>query len=577
VAIEAADGLGTGDTTIDVSPSHPTRGHISARRYSEPFGEARCTPPLTFGAFPDDHTFLGKTTDAGTGLVDMGARKYDPATGRFLSADPVFQPGSPQTMGGYAYAGNDPVNSSDPTGLTKCDADPGACSHDTQVAVGAASPCDNQTGYGKRECEQTEVDERPAPPAAHTCNASCQQGRIAAARYTNQDPASQNWMTITTGNPSLSKSQNAINAYKAGARGGPVSVGDVLLDVANFITDYRAIEDCPHDVNASCVLAVVGDLPIGKITKASKVTKLLRASDDADAAASRAIGDLCAAAGHSFKADTPVEMADGPTRPIQEVKVGDEIENAQPNGHDENHRVDQVHVTRDDKDFTDLIVATPSGPATITSTQNHPYYDLTTNQFADASQLKPGDRLQTDAPGPVTVETVHSYTSSMVTYDLTIDGLHTYYVEAGDTPVLVHNSGCFDPAGVGAGLPEYAGGATSGTGVASDGRVYGIVSGNKSADADLLKIVNDRLRAAGSLPGAANSARASDAEQKFAATMIRDGIDNADIVINNPAGPCTVTLGCNDVLSTILGDRTLTVHWPDGNGGWASQTYGGSG
>ena len=29
----------------------------------------------------------------------------------------------------------------------------------------------------------------------------------------------------------------------------------------------------------------------------------------------------------------------------------------------------------------------------------------------------------------------------MVTYNLTIDGLHTYYVEAGTTPVLVHNCG----------------------------------------------------------------------------------------------------------------------------------------
>jgi hypothetical protein len=38
-----------------------------------------------------------------------------------------------------------------------------------------------------------------------------------------------------------------------------------------------------------------------------------------------------------------------------------------------------------------------------------------------------------------------------------------------------------------------------------------------------------------------------------------------------------VTLGCNDVLDTILGDRTLTIHWPDGNGGWVSQTYGGAG
>ncbi|GAA1999419.1 RHS repeat-associated core domain-containing protein [Catenulispora subtropica] len=117
VAIEAGDHQGTGTTTIDDTPGHATRGHISARRYTKPFGEPRGTAPATFGTFPDDHTFLGKTSDTSTGLVDVGARKYDPGTGRFLSADPVFQPADPLTLGGYAYAGNDPVNSSDPSGL----------------------------------------------------------------------------------------------------------------------------------------------------------------------------------------------------------------------------------------------------------------------------------------------------------------------------------------------------------------------------------------------------------------------------------------------------------------------------
>ncbi|MFJ2134392.1 NucA/NucB deoxyribonuclease domain-containing protein [Streptomyces sp. NPDC087845] len=34
-----------------------------------------------------------------------------------------------------------------------------------------------------------------------------------------------------------------------------------------------------------------------------------------------------------------------------------------------------------------------------------------------------------------------AYTASRTTYDLSIDGLHTYYVLAGETPVLVHNCG----------------------------------------------------------------------------------------------------------------------------------------
>lgn len=107
---EIANNQGTGSTAVDAAT-----GHILGRRYVKPFGDPRGTAAPSW---PDDHTFLNKTTDASTGLVDIGARKYDPVTGRFISADPVFQPNSPQSLGGYSYAGGDPVSNSDPTGLS---------------------------------------------------------------------------------------------------------------------------------------------------------------------------------------------------------------------------------------------------------------------------------------------------------------------------------------------------------------------------------------------------------------------------------------------------------------------------
>ncbi|WP_158101837.1 DddA-like double-stranded DNA deaminase toxin [Streptomyces swartbergensis] len=78
----------------------------------------------------------------------------------------------------------------------------------------------------------------------------------------------------------------------------------------------------------------------------------------------------------------------------------------------------------------------------------------------------------------------------------------------------------------------------------------------------MIDIVNDRLRKAGFLKGAAKSARASDVEQKMAATMIRDGVDKAKLVINNPAGQCAQPLGCHRVLDAILGKRQLTYTGP---------------
>ena len=54
----------------------------------------------------------GCQSDADTGLVLMGHRYYDSRIGRFISQDPAKNGGN-----WYAYAGNNPVNKTDPSGL----------------------------------------------------------------------------------------------------------------------------------------------------------------------------------------------------------------------------------------------------------------------------------------------------------------------------------------------------------------------------------------------------------------------------------------------------------------------------
>lgn len=52
------------------------------------------------------------------GLIHMNGRIYDPELGRFLSADPFVQfPESTQGFNRYAYAGNNPLSYSDPSGF----------------------------------------------------------------------------------------------------------------------------------------------------------------------------------------------------------------------------------------------------------------------------------------------------------------------------------------------------------------------------------------------------------------------------------------------------------------------------
>ena len=84
-----------------------------------PFGEIFSNqginggPPLVDLAYK----FTGREYDPETGLYYFGARYYDPAIGRFLTPDSIVQnPADPQSLNRFAYARNNPLLYTDPTG-----------------------------------------------------------------------------------------------------------------------------------------------------------------------------------------------------------------------------------------------------------------------------------------------------------------------------------------------------------------------------------------------------------------------------------------------------------------------------
>ncbi|MGW1757086.1 RHS repeat-associated core domain-containing protein [Streptomyces mirabilis] len=101
---------GTAEIAVKASDS------AIVQRRTLPFGEARGTKPAA-GAWPGEKSFVGGTADASTGLIQLGAREYDPAAGRFLSGDPKLDLGDPQHLNPYAYGRNNPLAFPDPTGL----------------------------------------------------------------------------------------------------------------------------------------------------------------------------------------------------------------------------------------------------------------------------------------------------------------------------------------------------------------------------------------------------------------------------------------------------------------------------
>jgi RHS repeat-associated protein len=114
-----ADQLGTPRIILDQSGSLAT----TTRHDYLPFGEELTVGGRTTanGYTNSDSTrqkFTGYEHDGETGLDYAHARYYANAQGRFTGVDPISgQLGNPQSFNGYAYVGNNPVNTTDPTGM----------------------------------------------------------------------------------------------------------------------------------------------------------------------------------------------------------------------------------------------------------------------------------------------------------------------------------------------------------------------------------------------------------------------------------------------------------------------------
>jgi hypothetical protein len=140
-------------------------------------------------------------------------------------------------------------------------------------------------------------------------------------------------------------------------------------------------------------------------------------------------------------------MADGSTKPIKEVKVGDVVVTTDPaTGKTVSRVVTDTHVNLDN-DLTDLTVVTDSGVTGIKTTQHHQFWSETRGKWVEAADLKPGEHLRALVGGAaVMVLAVDNHIGATTMRDLTVDEIHAYYVLAGGEPVLVHNCSAHNPA-----------------------------------------------------------------------------------------------------------------------------------
>ncbi|MQS06854.1 hypothetical protein FNX48_006600, partial [Streptomyces sp. IF17] len=139
-------------------------------------------------------------------------------------------------------------------------------------------------------------------------------------------------------------------------------------------------------------------------------------------------------------------MADGSTKPIEEVRKGDRVLATDPETGETRAETVTAEITGEgEKELVTVTVDTDGeeGSETfdIVATDGHPFWVEDLREWIDATDLRAGQWLRTSVGTYVQVTAVQRWTAGATVHNLTTTNLHTYHVLAGATPVLVHNCG----------------------------------------------------------------------------------------------------------------------------------------
>ncbi|WP_052852654.1 polymorphic toxin-type HINT domain-containing protein [Streptomyces avicenniae] len=389
-------------------PDHHNTGELAidtgtqqlAQRRTLPFGGPRGAEPAFW---PGSRGFVGGIADS-TGLTHLGAREYDPALGRFISVDPVLDLTDPQQINGYAYSNNNPTTFTDPTGLKPSRDD-------------IAQKKKHQAAMWMKYLQRAWASRIAALNGGYSSDGDSEE-RVGELLGGGGDGSRDD------------RNRGQAQERGSGARGlwgyvrGRIGINE------------EALEDCSGGNPVGCTAVGLHFVP----HPAAQGLARLYGSRTKDTG----IPELICGLINSFEVGTEVLMGDGTRKPIEDLAVGDTVVATDPESGETSHRAVTAKIARTgQKHFVTLGVEGQDGAVyTVTATAGHPFWRAGADEWTDAGALVVGDRVRTDTGETVEIVSSAPFSQFATAYNLTVEGIHTYYVLAGETPVLVHNINC---------------------------------------------------------------------------------------------------------------------------------------
>ncbi|MEU4910658.1 polymorphic toxin-type HINT domain-containing protein [Streptomyces fradiae] len=443
LTVMLSDHHSTATTSVELTDTQP----VTRRRF-DPYGNPRGTEPTTW---PDRRTYLGVgIDDPATGLTHIGAREYDASTGRFISADPIIDFSDPLQMNGYTYANGNPITYADPTGLKVAECGMGELScRDNGTRVVGTGPKDPGPATPTFELPSgrtVEVAPNGDSVAVDGVYVPTHQQLIDEFSWASSEHTYGYDLKLWTRSQcTVGAGEHNMSFCHTAAQMGWMGETRVEVDLLDVI-GARDVIDCAGGSGEACKRATADaavSAATGGTAKLGRMAfKVLKAAfKKGDSVPIACLTNL--AKKHSFPAGTQVELADGTEKPIEEVEMGDKVLATDPEtGVTTVETVMATIYTSTDKTYVDISVATPDGVEFLTTTDHHPFWSESDRAWVDAGDLTPGTTLRTSHGDQVEIKSVRVYNKEQDTYNLTVADVHTYYVLAGATPVLVHNSNC---------------------------------------------------------------------------------------------------------------------------------------